>query len=138
MTDPEVQRINPKTAAAILDDDRAILIDVRSKVEFDYVGHPIGAVHVVWKEFPGWDENSRFVEEVRAALSQRGGDDTDRPLLFICRSGARSMAAARKLGAAGYTRLYNVEEGFEGDKDGRAHRGNIGGWRFHGLPWEQT
>ena len=139
MPDEPIGRVTPPQAWKILESEsQAVLIDVRSKVEFDYVGHPLNAVHVPWKEFPDWKENQSFVEEVRAALSSRGGDDPSRPIFAICRSGVRSLAAAKALASAGYERLYNVEEGFEGDKDADAHRGTQNGWRFHGLPWEQT
>jgi rhodanese-related sulfurtransferase len=134
-----INRVTPPTAFGILESDPdAVLIDVRSKVEFDYVGHPRGALHVMWKDYPDWRENPQFVAQVRAALAAHGGDRADRPLLAICRSGARSLAAAKALAAAGYTKLYNVEEGFEGDKDAAGHRCTVGGWRFHGLPWDQT
>ncbi len=139
MPDDTIGRVTPPQASKILEQEpQAILVDVRSKVEFDYVGHPLNAVHVPWKEFPDWNVNESFVDAVRTALRDHGGDDPSRPILAICRSGARSLSAAKALAAAGYERLYNVEEGFEGDKDPHAHRGTINGWRFHGLPWEQT
>ncbi len=139
MADDNISSITPPEAWQILNDEsNAIVLDVRSKVEFDYVGHPLHAVHVAWKEYPDWTENPNFVDEVKAALRERGGDDSSRPVLAICRSGVRSLAAAKALSAAGYERLYNVEEGFEGDKNDEAHRGTINGWRRHGLPWEQT
>ncbi|MGE0486759.1 MAG: rhodanese-like domain-containing protein [Gammaproteobacteria bacterium] len=139
MSDDNIKRVTPPEAARVLaDDPTAILIDVRSKVEFDYVGHPAGATNVMWKDYPGWQENPAFVDEVRAVLAASGGDQVSRPVLAICRSGARSLAAAKALVAAGYTNLYNVEEGFEGDKDGAGHRRTVSGWLAHGLPWEQT
>ena len=139
MSVKEIPCIPPPEAWHVLGQDpNAILIDVRSKVEFDYVGHPIGAVHVAWKEYPDWKENAAFVDQVQAALAANGGDTPSRPLLMLCRSGVRSLAAAQALATAGYTATYNVSEGFEGDKDDDRHRGNINGWRFHRLPWEQT
>lgn len=139
MSDDSIESVTPPEAWAILQrEPQAVLIDVRSKLEHDYVGHPTGAVLVMWKDYPDWQENPHFVDEVRAALAARGGDDAERPILALCRSGARSLAAARKLAAAGYRHLYNVEEGFEGDKDAAGHRSGVGGWRFHGLPWEQS
>ena len=131
-----ITRIDPLAAKALLDRETdARLIDVRSTVEFDYVGHPVGAVHVPWKDYPDWQENPDFVAGVAAAIGTDEG--CDRPILLICRSGARSYSAAERLGEHGYTQLYNVEEGFEGDKDASQHRGTINGWRFRGLPWEQ-
>ena len=139
MSNPSIKRVTPQDAKQVLDNHPdAVLIDVRSRVEFDYVGHPIGAVHVPWKDYPAWEQNPDLVADVRAALNASGGDDPARPILAICRSGARSMAAAEVLADAGYETLFNVEEGFEGDKDPDNHRGNINGWRFCGLPWEQS
>lgn len=117
----------------------AVIIDVRSRVEYEFVGHPIGALHIAWKEFPDWDENLTFCAQVDKAL----GSDTDKsafdkPLLMLCRSGARSLAAGKKLVEHGYNNVINIAEGFEGDKDDNQHRGNINGWRFHKLPWEQS
>ena len=134
----EIPEINPKQAAQrCRDDQAAVIIDVRSKVEYEFVGHPIGAIHIAWKEFPDWEENPNFCAQVDAALESDGDARFDRPLLMLCRSGARSMAAGKKLAAHGYTNVANIAEGFEGDKDAANHRGNINGWRFHRLPWEQ-
>lgn len=139
MSDDAIKRVTPPEAWQILErDPQAVLLDVRSKVEFDYVGHPRPALNVMWKDYPDWRENPHFVADVRAILAGRGGAAADRPLLALCRSGARSLAAARALAAAGFTNLYNVEQGFEGDKDGDGHRCSVGGWRFHNLPWDQT
>ncbi|MGR8918350.1 MAG: rhodanese-like domain-containing protein [Gammaproteobacteria bacterium] len=139
MSEDDIKRVTPTEAANVLAHDAsAILIDVRSKVEFDYVGHPAQAVNVIWKDYPDWQENPNFVAEVRAALEASGGDEPARPILAICRSGARSLAAAKALDAAGYTNLYNVEEGFEGDKNDAGHRCTVSGWKYHGLPWAQT
>lgn len=139
MSDVEIKRVTPPRAWQIVStDSHAVLLDVRSKVEFDYVGHPAGALNVMWKDYPEWKENPNFVAEVKAALKAHGGDSSDRPILAICRSGARSMGAAKALAAAGYTNLTNVEEGFEGDKDAHGHRCSVAGWRYHQLPWEQT
>lgn len=139
MSEVEIKRVTPTEAWRILSaDSQAVLLDVRSKVEYDYVGHPAGALNVMWKDYPDWKENPAFVAEVKAALAAHGGDSSSRPILAICRSGARSMAAAKALTAAGYTNLTNVEEGFEGDKDAHGHRCSVGGWRFRELPWEQT
>lgn len=138
MADIKIKQVDPLQAQEILQQNPyARLFDVRSKVEFDYVGHPLGAIHVPWKEFPQWQENTKFVESVTQALTNDGAADNDRPLLMICRSGARSLQAGERLMEHGYTDVYNVEEGFEGDKDDHQHRGNINGWRFHGLAWEQ-
>ncbi|HCU90575.1 MAG TPA: sulfurtransferase [Gammaproteobacteria bacterium] len=131
--------INPIEASALLaQDPNARLIDVRSKVEFEYVGHPLNAIHIPWKEFPEWSENRNFVADVDARLADDGNSSRDRALLMLCRSGVRSLHAGKTLLSGGYTRVYNIEGGFEGDPDTEKHRGNINGWRFHGLPWEQS
>ena len=110
----------------------ALLIDVRSEVEFLFVGHPLGAIHVAWSEAPDWEINPHFIAQVKAEAG------VDQPVLLICRSGTRSVEAAQALENSGFKKVYNIEEGFEGDRDEHYHRGNSGGWRFHGLPWEQT
>ena len=136
-----VEEITPREAWGMLQSNpRAVVLDVRSKVEFDYVGHPVGAVHVPWQEFPGWQADPQFVDKVRRKLADRGTTSPDRELtvLSLCRSGSRSRAAAQALAAAGFAHVYNVAQGFEGDRDPDGHRGTVGGWRFHGLPWEQT
>lgn len=139
MSQPPISNVDPSQAHRILQREAdAVLIDVRSRVEFEYVGHPIGAVHIPWKEFPGWDINPRFVEQVDALLRERGNARKDNPVLAICRSGGRSMAALQTLAEHGYTVLYNVAEGFEGDKDEHDHRNTVNGWRARGLPWEQS
>ena len=139
MSDEQIKRVTPPEAWRVLNTDpQAVLLDVRSKVEYDYVGHPASALNIMWKDYPEWQENAGFVAEVKAALAVRGGDNLARPILAICRSGARSLAAAKALAAAGYTNLTNVEEGFEGDKDAMGHRCTVSGWRYHQLPWEQS
>jgi len=138
MADAKILEINPLEAQALLTEQpSARLIDVRSKMEFDYVGHPIVAIHVPWKEFPSWDENPNFCDGVRKALVASGIDGLDTPVLMLCRSGVRSKNAGNTLIKEGFGQVYNVLEGFEGDKDDSNHRGTLGGWRFRGLAWEQ-
>jgi rhodanese-related sulfurtransferase len=138
MADAKILEINPLEAQALLTEQPgARLIDVRSKMEFDYVGHPIVAIHVPWKEFPSWDENPNFCDDVRKALEASGIDGLDTPMLMLCRSGVRSKNAGNTLIKGGFGQVYNVLEGFEGDKDDSNHRGTLGGWRFRGLAWEQ-
>jgi rhodanese-related sulfurtransferase len=133
-----VNRVDPLQAhAQIAADPMAVLIDVRSRMEFDYVGHPIGAVHVPWKEFPEWKVNAGFVDAVRELLGSDGVAPEGRPVYLLCRSGARSLAAGEELVRHGFRHVYNIEEGFEGERDAENHRGAINGWRFRGLPWEQ-
>ncbi len=111
----------------------AVLIDVRTKVEHDFVGHPLNAVHIPWKEAPDWQLNPQFIAQAKQAVK-----DSSVPVLLLCRSGARSLAAAEVLQQAGFKHLVNILDGFEGDIDKHKHRGNLGGWRFSQLPWEQS
>jgi len=140
MSQTQVSDIDPQAAWELLRRrPEAVLVDVRSRVEFDYVGHPIGAVHIAWKEFPDWQVNPAFVAELRRALVRAGrGAPEQVPVLTICRSGVRSREAAEALAQQGFKELYNVAEGFEGERDGERHRGTVNGWRCRGLPWEQT
>ena len=120
-------------------DPRALLIDVRSSMEYLFVGHPKGSVHVAWIDEPDWCVNPNFEREVRQLVlggicDQNGGSP---PIILICRSGKRSVEAGQALLKAGFHNVCNVTEGFEGDRDADYHRSSIGGWRFRGLPWEQ-
>ena len=121
------------------DQPSAVLVDVRTAEEWNFVGAPdlsgIGkqTVCVSWQTLPKMDLNPAFVEEVRAQAS-----DNNASLLFLCRSGVRSKAAAIAMTAAGYSKCYNVAGGFEGDLDGDRHRGLAGGWKAAGLPWIQA
>ena len=131
-----VAEVNPKQAWKILQDNpQAILLDVRSKAEFNFVGHPVGAVHVAIQEAPDWQTDLAFTDNVLETL---GEASKNAPILTLCRSGKRSMLAAQLLEAQGYKNTINIAEGFEGDPDENRHRGNVNGWRYHGLPWEQT
>ncbi len=137
----EIHSLSPRDAwEKLRQDPRACLIDVRSSMEFLFVGHPVGAVNIAWIDEPDWDINPRFVEEVREHLADRREAESSPeslPLLLICRSGVRSLDAGKILSKAGFREVYNVLEGFEGPLDENHHRGTRGGWRFHGLPWEQ-
>ena len=135
MANVTMQHIDPVTAHQfLLDHAEAVLLDCRSKTEFMYVGHAVGSEHVAWQDGPEWAIDPEFVRKVRRLVK----DDLARPLLIICRSGNRSVDAGRALEAAGFTRIINVLEGFEGPLDEQYHRGTQGGWRFHGLPWQQS
>ena len=119
---------------------RAVLIDVRSSMEFLFVGHPKGSVHVPWIDAPDWIVNPDFVTEVRKVMLGGvgvGEHAGDAPVVLICRSGKRSLEAGNLLLNNGFLDVYNINEGFEGELDDTHHRSTLGGWRFHGLPWEQ-
>ena len=136
-----VQGISAKEAWQMMQDNpRAVLVDVRSDMEFLFVGHPSGAIHIPWIDYPEWKLNPNFVTEVRKLVL--GGichDSANQgaPVLLICRSGKRSLEAGIALIKEGFDDVYNIVEGFEGELDEHHHRGTMGGWRFDGLPWEQ-
>jgi len=122
--------VTPPEAWQLVQQEAAILIDVRTSPEFRFVGRVPGSDNVEWH---GKDEmpRARFLAILGTAV------DPDEVVLLICRSGVRSHAAASAATAAGFTRVYNVLEGFEGQIDAVRQRGNINGWRRAGLPWEQ-
>ncbi len=122
---------------------KAQLIDVRTIAEWTYVGLPdlssVGReVHCVqWQSFPEMAVNPNFVSEA-ADKARRAGADEQAPLFFLCRSGARSRAAAIAMTRAGFVKAYNIAGGFEGDLDEVRHRGKRNGWKADGLPWRQS
>jgi rhodanese-related sulfurtransferase len=137
----EVLPLSPQQAYRMIQEDpRAVLVDIRSTMEFLFVGHPAGAVHIAWIDEPDWTVNPHFVTEIRKLLLGGVTCDTETgcaPVILICRSGKRSHEAGRALLDAGIPRVYHVDEGFEGERDEHHHRSTLGGWRFRGLPWEQ-
>jgi rhodanese-related sulfurtransferase len=126
--------------ALLKSDPKAQLVDVRTTAEWNFVGVPdlssLGReTHLVeWQSFPTMRPNPAFTADAERAT----GTAKDAPVLFLCRSGARSRSAAIAMTAAGYSRAYNIAGGFEGDMDGDAHRGIRNGWKASGLPWKQT
>lgn len=119
-------------------DKRAQLVDVRTVAEWMFVGTPdLSALDkkpilLSWQVYPTMQINPEFVGEVAKRAPSR-----DAPLLFLCRSGARSRSAAEAMTAAGYSRCYNIANGFEGPVDGKRHRGQAAGWKADRLPWTQ-
>jgi rhodanese-related sulfurtransferase len=125
--------LTPREAHEVLSlSKEAKLIDVRSRAEWDWVGRVPGAAEIQLMSYPDNAVNALFAGQVEGV----GGKDA--LLLFLCRSGGRSGMAATNLTAAGFTRCYNVLEGFEGDKDAKGQRNTTNGWRFAGLPWVQS
>lgn len=122
--------VTPPEAWQLLQLGAAALIDVRTAPEFQFVGRVPGSDNVEWH---GKDAKplARFIAILGTAI------DPGEPVLLLCRSAVRSHAAASAAAAAGFTRVYNVLEGFEGQIDAARHRGNINGWRHAGLPWVQ-
>jgi rhodanese-related sulfurtransferase len=117
------------------DNPNAWLIDVRTVPEWQFVGLPAveRLVRISWQDYPAMQVNGDFVRQVEEAGVPKAAD-----VFFICRSGARSAAAAAALTQAGFANCYNVAEGFEGDKDEHGRRGSVGGWKAAGLPWVQS
>ncbi len=131
---PYAGAVSPAEAFELLQlDPRARLVDVRTRAELDWVGRPVVGdgqyAHIEWTRYPGAVPNAEFLGQLRDAV------DPDAPVLFLCRSAARSKLAAVEAAKAGYTRAYDLLEGFEGDKDSQGHRKTVTGWCFRGLPW---
>jgi rhodanese-related sulfurtransferase len=124
--------VTPAEAARLVEAGAATLVDVRTRFEYEYVGRVPGTPLIEWKPLGASAPNPRFLEELRALPGKRDN------LLFLCRSGVRSHAAAIAATEAGYEHAFNILEGFEGDLDEAGHRGFVGGWRKAGLPWVQS
>jgi rhodanese-related sulfurtransferase len=124
-------------------DATAQLVDVRTAAEWAFVGIPDlssldrDACLVEWQSYPTGTVDSHFAEKA-SELLRESGSGFDTPVLFLCRSGARSRAAAIAMTKAGWSRAYNIVGGFEGDLDAQRHRGVSNGWKAAGLPWKQT
>ena len=122
---------------------RAQLVDVRTEPEWNFVGVPDlsslsrTALFCEWQTYPTLATNAAFTSELVTALSQTNYEK-GAPIYFICRSGARSRAAAQAMTAAGHTACFNVSEGFEGGVDAQRHRGHVQGWKAASLPWVQS
>ncbi|KNH06123.1 Rhodanese-related sulfurtransferase [Candidatus Burkholderia brachyanthoides] len=114
-------------------DPRVRLIDVRTRAELDWVGRPaidqVQYSHVEWIRYPGPVPNDEFIQQIRQVATP------DTPVLFLCRSAARSKLAAVVAQKEGFEQAYDLLEGFEGDKDAQGHRKTVSGWCFRGLPW---
>lgn len=123
--------VPPQQAWDLVSRGQAVLVDVRSAEERKFVGHVPGSVHVAWATGTRLTRNPRFVRELEAKTGK------DAVVLLLCRSGKRSALAAEAAVKAGFTRVFNVLEGFEGELNERQQRGTADGWRFRGLPWVQ-
>ena len=108
----------------------AVLVDVRTDAEREWVGKVPGAVPVAWKQWPGMAMNADFDAQLRAAVPQ------GQKVVLLCRSGVRSVVAAQRAAGLGME-AYNILEGFEGDVNAAGQRVQTGGWRKRGLPWNQ-
>ncbi|OUI96607.1 sulfurtransferase [Acetobacter indonesiensis] len=134
-----IEDVSPQHVWAELEkNDRAVLVDVRTMPEWQLIGvsdlASLGRrlVLVSWQELDG-TPNTHFAEDL-----EQVGVRKDVPVYFICRSGARSRSAAEAAKQAGYARVYNVANGFEGPLDPQGHRGTVAGWKVSGLPWRQN
>lgn len=128
---PYAGGVTPAVAWALFSAGDAVLVDVRTTEERKFVGHVPGTAHVAWATGTSLTRNPRFARELEAKV----GKDTT--VLLLCRSGKRSALAAEVATKAGFTRVFNVLEGFEGEIDEARHRGHTDGWRLRGLPWVQ-
>jgi rhodanese-related sulfurtransferase len=128
---PYAGQVPPALAWALAEQGAAVLVDVRSGEERKFVGHVPGSVHVAWATGTALTRNPRFARELESKVGK------DAVVLLLCRSGKRSALAAEVAAKAGFTKVFNVLEGFEGEIDAQQHRGVSDGWRFRGLPWVQ-
>jgi rhodanese-related sulfurtransferase len=134
-----VENIPPRQVwEALQADPQAQLVDVRTDVEWTFVGLPdLGAagkqpVLVPWQVYPTMQVNAAFVDQAKQA-----GLTPEHRIYFLCRSGVRSLAAAQAMADAGFPDVYNIAGGFEGPPDRQGHRGTVSGWKADGLPWRQ-
>lgn len=121
--------ITPRTAWAWVQSGEALLVDVRTEAELQWVGYVPGSLGLPWKHWPDMRPNPDFDYAIQSVAPGKR-------LVLLCRSGVRSAAAAVRATELG-REAYNILEGFEGDIDDKGQRGHLGGWRFHGLPWQQ-
>jgi len=123
---------------ALESDPKVKLVDVRTTAEWNFVGLPdltaLGKkpVKIEWQVYPSMTVDPDFMHKLRVE-GVKPGDK----VYFLCRSGARSLAAARLAAENGYAEVFNIADGFEGPKDAAGHRGNVAGWKQSGLPWSQ-
>lgn len=130
-TVPYAGSLHPKQAWHLVQNGLATLIDVRTFEELVYVGTVPNSIHIPWAIGTHMTRNPRFIKELERKFQKQ------QTLLLICRSGKRSAQAAEAATKAGFTQVFNVSEGFEGDLSEENQRGKLGGWRFHQLPWQQ-
>ena len=138
MTEPTIRPadgyagdVTPQQAWQWVQAGQAVLVDVRSDAEREWVGYVPGAAAVAWKQWPGMAMNADFDAQMRAVVPEGGR------AVLLCRSGVRSIATAKRATELGL-QAYNILEGFEGDRDEAGHRGHKGGWKLRGLPWQQN
>jgi rhodanese-related sulfurtransferase len=123
--------VTPSEALELLNAGAARLVDVRTPEERKFVGYVEDSVAVPWATGTAFTRNPRFIRELEGKVRK------DEVLLFLCRSGSRSVLAAEAATRAQFHQAYNILEGFEGELDQERRRGSNDGWRFRGLPWVQ-
>jgi rhodanese-related sulfurtransferase len=132
LTGSEVPSISPLEALEMTKTAATYIVDVRSIAEYHLIGHPLDAVNIpltFWSEkTQSFEPNENFVKDIRERFK------TTDILIFICRSGGRSLRAAEEALQAGFSNVYSVKEGFEGEKDDKGYR-TVGGWKNRGLPY---
>jgi rhodanese-related sulfurtransferase len=128
---PYAGGVSPRLAWELFSAGQAQLVDVRTAEERKFVGHVAGSLHVPWATGTSLTRNPRFARELEAKVGKNAA------VLLLCRSGKRSVLAAEVATKAGFTRVFNILEGFEGEINTQQHRGGDDGWRFQGLPWVQ-
>ena len=128
---PYAGAVPPQLAWDLFSAGEVVLVDVRTTEERKFVGHVPGSQHVAWATGTALTRNPRFVRELEVKVGKQA------TVLLLCRSGKRSALAAQAATAAGFTRVFNILEGFEGEIDAHKQRGSKDGWRFHKLPWVQ-
>lgn len=128
---PYAGSVLPHDAWSLFSSGQAVLVDVRTAEERKFVGHVPESKHIAWMTGLSLLRNPRFVKELEIKVGK------DAVILLLCRSGKRSAAAAEAATKAGFTQVFNVAEGFEGDLDPQRQRGAVNGWRRAGLPWVQ-
>lgn len=140
LSDAYAGDVSPQEAWDVLaDDPQAQIVDVRTQPEWTFSGAPnLGSLNkpthmISWKLYPTMEVNDQFISRLEATFT-----DKSVPLYFLCKTGGRSLDAAIAATKAGYKTCYNIENGFEGDRDSDGHRGKLNGWKATNLPWEQA
>ena len=124
--------VSAQDAWQLVQAGKAQLVDVRTNEERIFVGHVPQSLHVAWATGTAMNRNPRFVRELEAKVGGKAA-----AVVLLCRSGKRSALAAEAAAKAGFTHVFNIAQGFEGDLDEQQQRGHSGGWRWHALPWLQ-
>jgi len=136
----EVKHISAKTAYEMIKNKpQSVFIDVRSSMEFLFVGHAKGSISIPWIDEPDWKIDPHFATHIRQLMlgGAHCNEDGCVPIILICRSGKRSAEAGNHLIEEGFEDVYNIDTGFEGNLNDEHQRSTLGGWRFEGFPWEQ-